>query len=510
LELPTDRPRPAARSHRGAVLTLELAPETAGELAALGHRVGATPFMVFLAAFQLMLARFTGQDDVVVGSPVAGRGQRETEELIGLFVNPLAMRTDLSGDPTFLALLARVRETTLGAYAHQNAPFERLVDALRVERRLNHSPVFQAQLAYQNVPAAALELPGVTVEPIAAQVDASKLDLSLSVVEEGGVVRLRLRYDVELFEADTAGRMLEAVGRILHDAARAPELPVSLIAPPELAESFTLPAAADGAAPLPEGDTVLDLWAAWVGATPDAVALVCEGERLTFGAVDERAGRVAAYLRRRGIGVGDRVGLCVERSAGMIVGLLGILKAGAAYVPLDPTYPEERQAFMLRDSGAVLLLAGAGAAVAGSGVERVELAAAWATPGGVAPAAVPPASLAYVIYTSGSTGRPKGVGVEHRQLLAYVRGVAARLALPAGAAYATVSTIAADLGNTAIFPSLCGGGSLHVISDARIGDADSFTRYLAREAIDALKITPSHLAALMGGRDPAGALPRRC
>ncbi|HEX6373134.1 MAG TPA: non-ribosomal peptide synthase/polyketide synthase, partial [Longimicrobium sp.] len=513
IELPADRPRPPRQDFAGASLELELDDGLAADLRTLSRRHGTTLFTTLLAGWAAVLARLSGQDDVVIGTPSANRGRAEVEELIGFFVNTLPVRVDLSDGPSVAELLERVKARALEAQRNQDIPFEQVVERARPTRSLAYTPLFQVMFVWQEETGGDPALPGLTVAGAdAADVDTAKFDLTLSLGERDGRIAGGITYATALFDRATIDRFARQLVRLLELA----------VADPHAALSSLDLLSGDERAQLVEWNrtgrdfharTALELFDGWVSRTPDAPALAFEGERLTFAELDTRTRRIARGLAARGVGPEARVGLCVERSAEMIVALLGIMRAGAAYVPLDPAFPPARMAGMLADAGVSLVLAqdallsvlqGIGAQVVPIGeIERN------------APDAVPlpeirPESLAYVIYTSGSTGRPKGVAVEHRQLAHYVQAVAERLALPERASYATVSTIAADLGHTSVFGALCGGGCLHVIGGERIGDARAFAAYLADNPVDVLKITPSHLAALMGGADPAAVLPRRC
>ncbi len=502
LELPTDHPRPAVQSHHGASHRFTIPAPLVAELRALGQREGATLYMVLLAAWSVLLSRHSGQDDVVIGSPIAGRTRSEVEGLIGLFINTLALRVELAGDPTFRELLKQVRETTLGAYQHQDLPFERLVDALAPERSLGHSAVFQVLFSLQNAPAETVRLEGLEVEPARVESETTKFDLALFAHEREGELALTLRYRTELFEAETPRRMLERFRLLLQGIAAGPERRTGDL---PLMEAEELDRVLGGAVPVDDGAPLCihELIAAQAARTPDAIALVCEERSLTYAELDREANRLANHLRGRGIGPESRVAVCLDRSADLVVALLATLKAGGAYVPLDPGYPRERIARMVAGSGAALLVArgaewdadeGLGAGVVC--LERNQDAIAR-TPETAPESGVRPENAAYVVYTSGSTGTPKGVVVEHRQLCAYVRGVVERLALPEGASFGMVSTIAADLGNTALYPTLCTGGALHLISQEQVVDPVALAERLRARPVDCLKIVPSHLAALL-------------
>ncbi|HLL45660.1 MAG TPA: amino acid adenylation domain-containing protein, partial [Longimicrobiaceae bacterium] len=357
LDLPTDRPRPREQSHRGASHAFTLPAELAGAVSALARGEGATPFMVLLAAWQTLLARWSGQDDVVVGSPIAGRTRAETEGLIGFFVNTLALRTELSGRPSFREVVARVREATLGAYAHQELPFERLVEELGGGRDAGRNPVFQVMFALQNTPGAAeVDLGGVRARVEEPRSSSAKFDLTLAMVERGGRLDGVLEYATDLFDRPTVERMAEHLGVLLRSAVSEPDRPVAELAIlPADERRLVVQAWNDTAAAFP-ATPVHVLVAEQAARAPDAVAVTTAGESLTYAELTARADRLAADLRAIGVGAEARVGICMERSAEMVVAVLGVLRAGAAYVPLDPEYPAERFAYMLADSGATVLL----------------------------------------------------------------------------------------------------------------------------------------------------------
>jgi len=414
LELPADRPRPAVQSYRGAHLETRLAPDLTAALNDLGRQRGATLFMTLLAAFATLLHRYTGQDDLLIGSPIANRTASHTEGLIGLFVNTLVLRARLDRAATFAELLAQVRRTALDAYAHQDLPFEQLVERLDPARTLSHSPLFQVMFVLQNNAHAALDLPGLAVETLAQDTPIAKFDLTLNAVEDGDALALGWEYATDLFEAATVERLAGHFAALLAGIVAAPDGELSRLPLLAEAERAQLAAWNRTETAFPADLTVVDLFEAQVRASPDAVALVFEDVQLTYADLNARANRLAHALIARGVGPDVLVALCVERSIEMVVGLLGILKAGGAYVPLDPDYPPERLAFMLADSAAPLLLTQTALADAlpAGGTERLLLDA----PGAFAdwPAVHParragPDDLAYVIYTSGSTGRPKGV-----------------------------------------------------------------------------------------------------
>ncbi|KAB2657669.1 MAG: amino acid adenylation domain-containing protein [Verrucomicrobia bacterium] len=427
LELPTDFPRPAVAGRRGGRVRVELDAGLAAALGALSRREGVTPFMTLLAAWQVLLARHGGQEDVAVGAPVAGRGLPEAEGTIGLFANTLVLRTDLSGNPTFRELLGRVRETTLGAYDHQDLPFEKLVEELRPERSLGHSPLFQVAFAFQNAPAEKPGLAGTTLEPWERAGTTAKFDLTLSLNAVDGRLEGALEYRADLFEEATIGRwaghfrvLLEG---ILADAGRRiGELPLMDAAERRRVLEEWNRTEAD----FPRDECVQELFGSQVERTPGAVALEWGAERVSYRELDGLAEGLAAGLRASGVGPGTRVALHLERSVGFVAAVLGVLKAGGCYVPLPTEYPVARLHFMLADSGAGFVL-GRGALPEGLRPEGCVGLDLDRMPG-TAPAAVRTpgkaraGDAAYVMYTSGSSGEPKGVAVPHRAIARLVFG----------------------------------------------------------------------------------------
>ncbi|MDQ3942480.1 MAG: condensation domain-containing protein, partial [Actinomycetota bacterium] len=341
LQLPTDRPRPAVQTHRGARQELMLPGPLTEALKDLSRREGATLFMVLLAAFQALLARYSGQEDIAVGTPIAGRNRAETEGLIGFFVNTLVLRTDLSGDPTFRELLGRVRETTLEAYAHQDLPFEKLVEELEPQRDLSRTPLFQVMFALQNVPQQDPELADLTLSRLRVESGTAKFDLTLSMIEEAKGLKGSLEYNTDLFEAATIERMLGHFRTLLEGIMTEPERRISELPLLTEAERHQLLVEwNDTQTDYPKDQCVHVLFETQAERTPDAVAVVFEDQRLTYRELNRRSNQLARHLRKLGVGRPEvSVGICVERSVEMVVGLLGILKAGGAYVPLDPAYP---------------------------------------------------------------------------------------------------------------------------------------------------------------------------
>ncbi|MGH7581318.1 MAG: non-ribosomal peptide synthetase, partial [Gemmatimonadales bacterium] len=430
LELPTDYPRPPVQSTRGARQSILLPAGLTQELRALSQREGVTLFATVLAVFQTLLARYSGQDDIVIGAPIAGRTRTETEGLIGFFVNTLALRTDLSGNPTFRQLLRRVREVTLGAYAHPDIPFEQLVEELQPERDMSRTPVFQVALAMQNVPRHQLELRGLTLRFEKADSGTAKFDLTLFVTEPKVGLQMTMEYCTDLFDAGTVIRLLSHFRSLLDGIVADPDRRLSelpLLTEPE--RHHLLVEANATTTDYPHDATIGDLFETQAARTPDAVAIVAEGERITYRDLDRRANRLAHYLRSRGAGREARVGICLERSVDLVVGVLAIVKAGAAYLPLDPGDPTDRLRYFLADAGVGVLLTESrhlgrlppDIATTTVCLDR-EREAIGREPDGPPPAGVLAGNLAYVTYTSGSTGFPKGVAVPHRAVARLVLG----------------------------------------------------------------------------------------
>ncbi|HJX28031.1 MAG TPA: condensation domain-containing protein, partial [Thermoanaerobaculia bacterium] len=433
LELPTDRPRPAVQTFHGASRTLTLSPALSEAVHAVCRRDGATPFMVLLAAWAVLLGRHASQEDVLLGTPIAGRNHREIEDLIGFFVNTLVLRVEWSagpaGAPGFDELLRRVRRTALDAFSNQDLPFERLVEELVTEREMAHPPLFQVLFALQNAPVGRLEIPGLSLAPLPLESGTAKFDLTLTLGEGPSGFAGGLEYNTDLFDESTVDRLLARFLVLLEAAAGAPDapdipvadLPVLLPAERQQLTSWNRTGEADA-----PGLCLHELFALQARRTPDAVALVHENGRSTYAELAARAGGLARHLRTLGVGPEVRVAVCLERSPDLIASLLGVLAAGGAYVPVDPAYPVERRALMLEDSGAAVLVtrralaADLPANLPAVNARMLDLDLDPIPPAGGLPAGpgAEPHHLAYVIYTSGSTGRPKGVAIEHRSAVA--------------------------------------------------------------------------------------------
>ena len=421
LNLPTDHPRSVIQTYRGAMESLLLPASLTDSLKELSQRHGVTLFMTLLAAFQTLLMRYTGQEDVTVGSPVANRGRAELEGLLGFFVNTLALRTDLNGDPTFAELLGRVREVAMGAYAHQDLPFEKLVEEIQPDRDMGRHPLFQVMMVLQNARGKALELPGLNLGEMRVESATTKFDLTLSLADTEQGLAVTLEYSTDLFESATIKRMLGHFETLLEAVVANPQRRLSDL--PLLTETerrLLLVEWNDTRRDYPRESSIQDLFARQVERTPNSIALSFGPRTMTYRALERRSNQLAHYLRARGVGPESVVAISMERSIEMVVGLLAILKAGGAYLPLDPSYPAERLSFMLQDMRSRLLLTEEHLSKhLAPHVERlICLDTGWrevnAYPQKAPVVEVSADNLAYVIYTSGSTGKPKGIGIPHR------------------------------------------------------------------------------------------------
>ncbi|HEX2093555.1 MAG TPA: amino acid adenylation domain-containing protein [Longimicrobiaceae bacterium] len=511
LELPTDHPRPSAQTYRGARERLELPDDLAGRLEAVARSEGATLYMVLLAAFQVLLGRYGGSTDVVVGSPIAGRTRFEVEGLIGLFVNTLVLRTDLAGDPRFRDLLRQVRETTLGAYEHQEVPFERLVEELQPERSLSHSPLFQVLFTLESADGPAEGLAGLQVQDMDAEPGTTQFDLSLAMSAGPGGLRAVMTYSTDLWELGTIRGMLGHLGRLLEQVASGADARLSELELTRDAERrLVLEEWNATAAGFPADRCIHHLIEEQAELTPDAVAVRFEDTSLTYRELDRSANRLAHHLIRLGVGPEVRVAVCLDRSLEMVVSLLAVLKAGGAYVPLDPGYPPERLALMLADSAAaVLLTQGAptgalrvpeGTRVVALDLRREEIAAESSRN---PESGVGADNLAYVIYTSGSTGRPKGVMNAHRGVMNRLCWMQAEFGIGAGEVVLQKTPFSFDVSVWELFWPLQRGACLVMARPGGHRDPAYLQEVIERCGVTTLHFVPSMLQAFVEAADPA-------
>ncbi|MGW0801594.1 non-ribosomal peptide synthetase/MFS transporter [Nonomuraea sp. NPDC002799] len=503
LELPTDRPRPPERTYAGASCTFSPAPDVRAALATLGREHRATPYMTVLAAFAVLLGRYAGTPDVAVGSPVAGRQAPELDGVIGCFVNMLTMRVDLSGDPTFAELLARVRDVAVDAFAHQDLPFERLVSELDLPRDVSRSPLFGVILATQSYRDTAVDPPaGLTVADFPVNAWATRYDLELYLGDDAGGMFV---YNTGLFDAATIERLAGHLTLLLERVAARPGLRLSEI--DLLTEDERRLVVADWndtAAAFPGPATLHGQIEAQAARTPDAVAVRFEGRSLTYAELDAAAGRVAYTLRDLGVGAGSVVAVCAERSLELLPGLLGVLKAGAAYLPIDPGYPADRVAFMLADAAPAVLLTQKRLRPETSAITLdLDDPDVWTGAPGPLPD-VRPDDLAYVIYTSGSTGRPKGVPNTHGGIANRLDWMQERFRLDAGDVVAQKTPLSFDVSVWELFWPLRAGARLVLATPGGHKDAAYLRKLIVTEDVTTVHFVPSMLAAFLGEEGAAG------
>lgn len=498
LELATDFPRPSVRTHRGARRSLTLPATLAESLKAMSLQEGVTLYMTLLAAFQTLLYKYTGQTDVVVGTPIAGRNRAEIEGLIGLFINTLVMRTDLSGNPTFKELLARAQEVSLGAYAHQELPFEQIVQEFQLERGLSQNPLFQVMLILQNVPTPELELSDLRLSLFENENETAKFDLTLTVEDRGQGLAALLEYNADLFSATTAERMLDHFqilleGIVADPSQRLATLP--LLTGPERRRQLS--ELNNTRSDYPSQQTIQHLFEEQAAQTPDAIAVIDEQHQWSYRTLNERANQLAHYLKKLGIGPESIVGICVDRSCEMMAGLLGILKAGGAYLPLDSAYPKERLAFMIEDAGLKTLLTQSNlveslppheATVVRLDADR-ELMASESIDN--PPSSTVGINTAYVIYTSGSTGKPKGVQVPHRAVVNLLNAVRKNQGVTSEDTLLAVTTLSFDIAALEIFLPLTTGARLVLVSREMASDGARLSNKLTSSGATIMQATPT-------------------
>jgi amino acid adenylation domain-containing protein len=498
LDLPVDRPRPAVQTFNGAKLPMALSLDLTEKLTAFGRQNGATLFMTLLAGFQSLLSRYSLQDDIAVGTPIANRNRAELEDMIGFFANTLVMRAKLSEEISFKKLLAQVRETALEAYAHQDVPFEKLVEELRPDRNLSQNPLFQVLFSLQNAPRQAFELSGLTLRLMDMGETTSKFDISVFLSETADGIRGRFEFNTDLFDSETIQRMIGHFETLLAKAVERPDLPVSKI--PLLTgeeQSLILEGWNATKSEYPQTMCLHQLIEAQAKRTPDAIAVVMGKEQISYRALDERASQLANYLQQRGVGPETLVGVFLERSIDMVVALLGVLKAGGAYIPLDPAYPTERIAFILEDAGAKVLLTQQDlVGVLASGNATVITINAMKGPVAKqskdAPkATVTPQNLAYVLYTSGSTGKPKGVQITHANLVNFLFSMRAEPGMTSSDTLLAVTTLSFDIAGLEIYLPLVAGARIILASRAEAADGHRLLDLIRNRKPTIMQATPA-------------------
>ena len=524
LNLPTDRPRPPSQSFCGTRIAVALPEALVEGLNQLSRQEGVTLFTTLLAAFKVLLYRYTGQEDIVVGSPVANRSHTEIEGLIGFFVNTLVLRTDLSGNPSFKELLTRGRNTCLGAYAHQDLPFEKLVEESNPDRNLGRNPLFQVMFVFQNTLASGLSFPGCTSQSMEIDAGTSKFDLTLSLAGRERQFAGFFEYNSDLFDRPTIERMIGHFQVLLEGIVTDPDQSISTLPLLREAERHQLLVEwNDTKADYPKDSCIHELFEAQVEKAPEVVAVKFEGQQLTYRELNDRANQLAHFLREQGVGPEKLVGICIDRALEMVIGLLGILKAGGAYVSLDPTYPKERLAFMVRDAQVSVLLTQAKlvedrgwrmedgdprSSILDPRLQVVFVDRDWdeiAQQSDKNPLSqVYSTDLAYVIYTSGSTGQPKGVQVSHRSILNCLYAIGDDVALTTKDVFLALTTISFDIASLELFLPLITGAKLVLASRDEASDVKLLLDRLTECGATAMQATPSAWMLLLDAGWRAG------
>ncbi|SMO63679.1 amino acid adenylation domain-containing protein [Melghirimyces algeriensis] len=501
LQLPTDKPRTAVQTFRGAIHRFTIQGRFYEKIKQLSHEADQTLFMTLLAAFNTLLHRYSGETDILVGFPVANRNHSETEGIMGFFVNTLVLRTDLSGNPTFQDLLHQVKEVALQAYDNQDIPFEKLVEELQPERNLSYSPLFQVMFVMENTSVKAMEMSGLSIQPTEFDPGTSKFDLTLFVKETEDGLLASFEYNTDLFEAATIERIANHFCHLLHHVATHPQQRVSEL--PLLTEEERKWILSEfNKTETDVSETLIhERFAAIAQQKPDHIAVESDGATFTYQELDERSERLAHFLRSQGVGPDVRVGICMERSVEMLVGLFGILKAGGAYVPIDPAHPQERLTFLLTDSAVSLLLTQERLLARFSQVNGQvvcldrDASRIASTVDGPPPSRVGADNLAYMIYTSGSTGTPKGVLIPHRGLSNYLTWALDAYEVEKGIGSIVSTSLAFDATITSLFLPLLAGGRVILLREGE--EVEQLSQELRkRRNVSLLKITPTHLQLL--------------
>jgi amino acid adenylation domain-containing protein/non-ribosomal peptide synthase protein (TIGR01720 family) len=504
LELPADYPRPAIQSTNGAVLRFEIEQDLASSLQQFSGQQETTLFMTLFAAFQVLLHRYSGQENICVGTPVAGRRQQEVEGLVGFFVNTLAIHTDLAGNPSFENLLQRVKMTLLDGYEHQDMPFEKIVEAMVKTRDLSRSPLFQVLFVMQDNPDEGAGFNGVTISPIDNEHVVAQFDLTFTIVEEAGAFLLNIEYCTDLFAEETIARMGSHYKQLLKSVVNEPSEAIAGLVMLTAEEGAQLQQIGQGPiVPYPKNETFVSLFEKQVAIAPDAIALVCDKCVLTYRELNAQANQLAAHLLSLGVKPDAMIPICITRSLDMIISILGVMKAGAAYIPVDTNYPAQRISYLLEDAQAKLVISNStvcNVLPASSAVILLmdgdrEVLSKYPVDNPVL--AANPDNLSYVIYTSGSTGMPKGVLVEHDGMLNHLFAKINDLQLNAESILAYTASYTFDISVWQMFAALLCGGRTVIYDDVLILQPVSFIEQVATDEITILELVPSYLSALL-------------
>jgi amino acid adenylation domain-containing protein len=498
LELPLDHPRPAQQTFNGARQPVALSAGLRDRLTALAQANGCTLYMALLALFKVLLYRYSGQSDVIVGSPIANRNHRQLEPLLGMFVNTIALRTDLGGNPDIPALLRRVRQTATQGYAHAELPFERLVQALHPPADMSRTPIFQVLFDYHNTPMPTPAMQGLRADATAFDPGMSRFDLTLELADRNGMIAGWFEYNSDLFDAETIAALADHWQQLLEAAVAAPDTPIDRLPLLTADEERRLLIEWNATAlELPADPAFHRLIERQAAATPEALAVVAGGQQLTYRELDERANRLAHHLQAKGVAPGVLVGICLERTIEMPVALLGVLKAGGGYLPLDPGYPAERIAFILNDANATLLLTQQSllGRLPKSAAEPLcidlEREAIDLCQSSTLEVTQQPDDLAYVIYTSGSTGKPKGVMVPHRAVLNFLGAMTKRPGLGADDILLAVTTLAFDIAVLELYLPLLVGGRVVIADREEAQDGRDLLALMREHGVTIMQATPA-------------------
>ncbi|MEO6230169.1 MAG: non-ribosomal peptide synthase/polyketide synthase [Ferruginibacter sp.] len=515
LQLPVDYPYSVTGSNaKGASASFKIDSKMTAALRELSRQQDATLYMTLLTVFKILLYRYSGQEDISVGASIANRPQQEVEGLVGFFVNTLALRDAVKSELSFTELLQKVRTTTLEAYEHQDLPFEKVVEAVVKDRDTNRSPLFQVMMVLLNTPEIAeLHLGDVALTRKDFDTQVSRFDLTYFFTENAEGLNCFIEYSTDLFKATTINSMMEHFQQLLHAVLITPGEKIGKLPMITQAEKYKLLESFNTASVIyPTSKSIVDLFEEQVSKAPKATAIVFEGTSLSYETFNEKANQLANHLRSLGVQKEDLVPLYVERGLQTMVGMLGILKAGAAYVPIDTDFPQDRIRYMLKDTNAKIIVCSKDTSdelQAAPGLQILEIndRAISNHPKENLSSKVLPGQLAYVIYTSGSTGKPKGVMITHSNLVDYYYGLDQATQISGCKTFALVSTIATDLGNTVIYGSLLSGGALHLFTKETVSNIEELHRYFKQHPIDCLKIVPGHWKAL--SQDEGMLLPQK-